>query len=329
MNLKIAKSAMSGQFNNNPFVQGLLVQLMATLDKQERGITTLRGRPSQKNETENRLLEEACLSFALAGGNSGLAKQLGQKTSSPKIDCDSLLALSLPNPMLSLSNPAHISENSQIVDRLFPRLADGPVRRLIMAVDHTYLQKGLIQSKLRGVRGLVGGAWSPESPETAFLPFDNIQPGDTTNTPKASMMLECLVWDPCTIKRGSFSLASAPMTLKRKKEETDMTLVKQGNLEMMKILGVLLESTAWLVRAIAFDAHQAHAMFRQALFGQLSEKDLEGFTFWQDLKFEELPSHSLPRLPARVALYHGDPIYPLPGPCLLPQFDTIWVNVNV
>lgn len=81
------------------------------------------------------------------------------------------------------------------------------------------------------------------------------------------------------------------------------------------MVGLLLQESSWLVKAVAFDGHQAHVMFRQALFGELPASEMSDMPFWQDLIFEELPKHSMPRLPAKLCRYHGEVLWPLCGPC--------------
>lgn len=230
LNIKVAESMVAGSLDSNPFLQGLLCQCLETIDKQSRGVSTTRGRHVQRNEVESRLIEDAALSFAIAGGNTSLAKSLGQKARTPAVHCDALPLHGLPNPVLALSDQACLAENLQLLDKLFPRDPVSPVRRLVAAIDHTYLTRTFMQGKIRGVRGLLGGPWSVEAPEPAFKPFDNLQPG-VLKTEKASLMLEVVCWDPLAAKRTTYSLASAPMTLKRKKDiPDDQTLVKQGNL---------------------------------------------------------------------------------------------------
>ena len=209
------------------------------MEKRSRGIETNRGRPQALTDTESYAIEEACLSFALAGGNKSLAVSLGQKVTLRKIKCEELPGLGLPNPVLALQSgkEEQLGENVSLIDQRFPRSPSAPQQRLILAIDHTYLQKRFVQACLNGTVGLVGGPWSPTQEQSCFLPLADMQPG-TLKAERASMMLECLCWDPCAEKRESYSIASMPMTLKRAKRG-DMTLTRHGNMAPWHILAVI------------------------------------------------------------------------------------------
>ena len=217
LNLRIAESAMAGKLNGNPLIQGLLVSCLRQLDKQGRGIYTLRGRKMASSSTESMLVEDACMTLALAGGHKDLAMQLGQSTSGFRLKVEELPEKhSLPNPCLSLLHTDHIESNLSLVDQAIPRLHDGSTCRLILGVDHTYLVRSFVQGKIRGEMGILGGPWSPSNPSTAFMPFSNL-PENPLHGEKASLMLECLVWSPWTSKRQSLPIASMPMSLARTK----------------------------------------------------------------------------------------------------------------
>lgn len=84
--------------------------------------------------------------------------------------------------------------------------------------------------------------------------------------------------------------------------------------------GRLLEHSAWICKGITFDAHEAHAFFREALFGvfeRLDWKLLEKIPFFKDVTWKELPLHCLPRLPAKFCIHSGQTFFPLPGSCPL------------
>ena len=227
--MSIAESALTGRLDGNPFVQGLLVQLMARMDKESRGVCVSRGRSKAVTETASRLMQDAALTLAISGGHQSLAAELGQKKTPLKLHLDQLHALSLPNPALSFLNPERLQQNLTLVDQRFPRDVKQSARRLIVGLDHTYLTKQLMQSSIDGRAGLVGGAWSPEEPHRAFLPFDELPPS-ALKTEKAGLMLELLAWNPTSETNETFSVAAMPMTLKRSKRD-DQTLVKQGNID--------------------------------------------------------------------------------------------------
>lgn len=92
---------------------------------------------------------------------------------------------------------------------------------------------------------------------------------------------------------------------------------------MATVLGRVLEASISVVKGITFDAHQAHTLFRQLLFGQMdqiSQADQDYVNeapFWKHCTYRSLPEHVLPRLPAQICLYEGSAVWPLPGPCTL------------
>lgn len=232
MNLKIASAIMHGGLDSHTFMQGMLAQCLTTMEKKSRGITTARGRPATRSDFEQHIIEEASLSLAVAGGNRHLAQSLGQRVTLPRVIWDDMPTQhSLPNPALALmtGKEEQLSDNVMMIDQRYPRSPSAPQRRLVLAVDHTYLQRMLCQAKVADEPGLVGGPWCPASEQDAFLPFKSMAEG-CLNRPRACMMLECLVWDPAAPRKECLSLASMPMTLKRAKR-ADVTLVKQGNLE--------------------------------------------------------------------------------------------------
>lgn len=91
---------------------------------------------------------------------------------------------------------------------------------------------------------------------------------------------------------------------------------------MLLIVDKLLAATSSIVQAITFDAHQSHTLFRQALFGQVSEADGQqmqemDLQFFSRVSYKELPAHALPRLPAKVCIADGKAVWPIQGACVL------------
>ncbi len=217
INLSIAVAAASGKLEQNPFMQGLLVKCLRTLEREEKGLST-RGRHGH-SELERNLISDAALTLSMSSkGSPGLAKSLGQRASPPKVYLDDLLGYSLPCPALALLDEKDLHTNLEIVDQRYYRASGEPARRLIVAVDHTYLQRSIQQIQLRGKRGLVGGCWWPSDPSMAFLDFDEL-PDDPLSCSKAPLMLEMLAWCPYQQRKECFSLASMPMSLKPKNSE--------------------------------------------------------------------------------------------------------------
>jgi hypothetical protein len=89
--------------------------------------------------------------------------------------------------------------------------------RLILAIDATYLLRLLNQMKLHGKVGIVGGPWHPDAipnkpdPDPCFVPLDvKVNVG---RIPKAGLMLEFLLWDPCAAEKVCMSACSMPTQL--------------------------------------------------------------------------------------------------------------------
>ena len=218
INMAIATAAATGKLESNPVMQGILVKCIRTLDREERGVHSTRGRYGH-GEVERNLINDAALTMCLSGaGNKQLAAKLGQNSSPPRIFLDDLIPRSLPCPALALLNGDDLATNLELVDQRYPRSQGEPARRLIVAVDHTYLQRSLQQVMLRGRAGLVGGCWWPSDPSSAFLDFEEL-PENPLKTPKAPLMLEMLAWDPNATKKECYSLASMPMSLAPKVEQ--------------------------------------------------------------------------------------------------------------
>lgn len=227
VNLKIMQGVAAGRLDSSPFIQGILVACLRVAEKQERGVLSLRGKKPASTETESRLVEEAAFSFAVAGGNRELAAKLGQTMRARHVDLDQLHTHGLPNPMLAMMKAEQMDRNLELIDQRFARSPDAPARCLIMAVDHTYLIRTLVQEKWDGVPGLVGSPWSPLKEHNAFMDLRALPEG-ATKKEKASMMLCCLLWNPCSVHRETYSLSSMPMSLARCKN-ADETQIYSGN----------------------------------------------------------------------------------------------------
>eukprot|EP00913_Durusdinium_trenchii_P029519 g27671.t1 len=197
INLDIATAAVTGRLEDNPFIQGLLIKCVRTLEKSERGIVSLRGRASNAvSSTEQSLVADAALTLCMsAGGNAALAKQLGQNTKPPQAVLDDLHSMSLPCPALALmsSNIEILEENLKIVDQLCWRDAEMPTQRLFLAIDHTYLQRCFQQIKLNNRCGIVGGCWWADYEQNAFIHIEDLPP-DCLKQKKACLRNNVAGW---------------------------------------------------------------------------------------------------------------------------------------
>lgn len=225
VNCKIAQAAVTGKLDKNQFIQGILVQCIHRLDREERGVS-MRGRRKETSTAEMNLLEDAALSFSLAGGNKVLAQQLGQRAKPSSFLLESMRSRGLPNPGLALMHPEQLEQNFELVDHLFPRGPDAKVRRLMMAVDATYLLRQLAQCTVQGHAGLVGGCWSTINDEDAFIKVKEAG----RKVEKAPQILEFAVWGPCSYRKETYSVCSMPLSLSAPKNGTE-TQTHAGNWE--------------------------------------------------------------------------------------------------
>ena len=229
VNLKIMEAACKGTLDESPFVQGLLAQSIIFLEKKQRGVG-LAGRPPDMTETEARLINDAALTLSLASNNKALAAQLGQSMlRKARIDLDDLETHSLPNPALALMSSEQMRLNLQLIDQKYPRSPKASPKRLILGIDHTYLIRSLVQATVRKVHGLVGAPWRPDDEANAFMDLAALPP-DATKKPKAPMMLSCLLWNPNSVHREAFPVASMPMSLGKEKVPNE-TSIRAGNLD--------------------------------------------------------------------------------------------------
>ena len=209
-------------------MQGLLVQCLNKIEKQERRVHSNRGRPASScSDTGLRLVEDAAMNLAIAGGNRQLCEQLGQKVTPPRIRLEDLESHSLPNPALALMkvNEEQLEQNFTLVDAKFPRSDKMPARRLLCAVDCTYLLRSLCQVKMKDEAGLVGAPWRPSDETKAFLPLSE----GGRKSEKACVMLECVTWDPCSPhNKETYSVAAMPMALSAPAME-NQPLTHSGN----------------------------------------------------------------------------------------------------
>ena len=227
MNARIIKSVVSGRLDQNPVMQGVLIKCLSKLEKRERGISSDRGRTAHAGAKELSLVEEAAMTLAICGSNRPLCAQLGMNATPIRIKVDDLPARGLPNPALAITNQQWMEENLNLADLLYPRGPEMKPRRLMVAMDATYLLKGLQQVNMRGQIGLIGGPWRPEDASQALLEIGS----GVRRTPKAPQIMEFLAWDPMAKHSNPVSLTSMPMALKVPKRSENGTLTHAGNWE--------------------------------------------------------------------------------------------------
>ena len=80
VNLKLAAAALDGTLDKHPLLQGLSLQCLRLLDKEERSVS-IRGRRNHECSRETALIADAGLKLAMAGGNWKLGQMpLGSRT---------------------------------------------------------------------------------------------------------------------------------------------------------------------------------------------------------------------------------------------------------
>ncbi len=130
VDVKMAASSLSGSLNGHPLIQGLVLQTHRLMEKQERGISTMRGRRSAESDVEQSLIYNAGLQLAVAAGNSGLARIFGLSSRSHHISFGNLKAYSLPVPAIAVTDPDRLRENFVLADQRYPRPPMSPKRIL-------------------------------------------------------------------------------------------------------------------------------------------------------------------------------------------------------
>ena len=158
---KIAEAACSGRFAQKPAFLGLICQFLEVMDREERGIPTMR-KPRKMNDTERNLVIEAGTMLTLNGCNGNFFKTVGFNRkclvrNQGKVD--DLLQQSLPCPALSILWPDIMEMNAQLIDGLSPRATGQHARRFVMAFDFTYLLRLLEPMSLHSEHAVVGGAF--------------------------------------------------------------------------------------------------------------------------------------------------------------------------
>ena len=170
--------------------------------------------------------------------------------------------------------------------------------------------------QLWGEHGMVGGVFSHENTQNAFIPLSESM--DLTTIKKSVGMMEFLVWDPSSSRRNSLSLASIPI-------ETNWAgplSTFRGNMYILRLVGDFLSASDGAILGLVCDAHGSHTWLKKLLFGQTEDlpmSEINQIPFFQNLEFVDIP-HSLPRLPARLVFYQNEVFWGIPGACSYPAF---------
>lgn len=126
--LKLACSAMKGEFTNHPLLCGLALSCSRMMEKQSRNIFTMAGRRSLCSEREAELISDAGQQLACATGNVALAREFGLSSRAGKVNQTELQKNSLPTPTLAVRWPQVLQDNFNLADQRFVKAAETPVR---------------------------------------------------------------------------------------------------------------------------------------------------------------------------------------------------------
>lgn len=189
-----------------------------------------------------------------------------------------------------------------------------------MAFDGTYLTPTLSQIQIHERHGLVGGKWSSENKENAFVSLEE-DGVDVSGVPRANTMMEFLCWDPSARKKIPLSVCAVPV-------EQNFGGQNRAQWGILELVGQVLSSSQKVVRGIVFDAHGSHVFVRNiihGLFEDVPDESLKDIPFFRDLQHISLPSNCLPRLPISICLYKGEAFYAMCVPCTLKEFFTFHI----
>ncbi|CAK9003093.1 ZnF_CDGSH domain-containing protein [Durusdinium trenchii] len=313
-NIKIAAGALSGSLEGHPLIHGLSLQCFRQVSKLQKGIETMRGRRSKESALEEQLIRDAGLQLSMASGNKELAQMFGLAVGAYKTALDELEKNSLPNPALSLLWPEKLANNFRLIDQRSPSCPDNDRCRFLLAFDCTYLTQTLTQMAIHDQHAMVGGIWSPQTPENACISLDTDEMVDVKGTPLAATMMECLVWDPSLKHRISLSPCSMPI----QHNFQGVGGMNRGQWYMVDTIGRVMEGSDGLVRGLVCDAHSSHAFIGRIIFGHLEGLDaavLREMPWFNKIVHIPMPKTTLPRLPIRIAKHDNKTIWFIPGIC--------------
>ena len=128
--MQVATAAISGQLSDHPIIMGLALQCKRKMEKELRGITTMKGRRSNETEKEMAMIADSGLQLALGACNPGLAKEFGLARSALRISLSELHRYGLPSPALALLFDGVLKSNFELADQRFPRDPEIPKRNM-------------------------------------------------------------------------------------------------------------------------------------------------------------------------------------------------------
>ena len=338
--LKLACHVASGALHEHPVVQGILVAAIEQAERAKRGTSGMRG--LQLSQLELSMMAEAGVSMAMAASNLHLVQQFGLSFTIPRLALNNMFAKSLPEPFLAQLNLEGLQHNCMLIENQLavPRTSDTlssakpskPARFLTLALDKTYILKGIDIIQLRAGRGYVGTAFDPapkagasdvDDGSKGFLPLKSppapeagsadseTAPGapeplkwDASSLNYAHEMLEFLLWDPAVQGLPRFSACHIP------------TSRESSALDMLRLSGQVLAGAS-RVKTIVLDNATQHSYIKSFLLGQatgISSDVVQTLPFWSRVTYAPLPDCSLPRLPFKKPVVDGQVLFGLNGP---------------
>eukprot|EP00435_Cladocopium_sp_Y103_P020385 s2243_g5.t1 len=225
LSARIAKASCDGRLSGNPAVMGLILQAIDRLERDSRGVESLKG-VRKMSDLERSMVSEAGLLLASNSCNREMMKELGfnkDRVLRNHSRVDSLLADSLPCPALALMHPNVLDTNLTLIDPLEPRCPDFCQKdRFVVCMDFTYLLPMRTSMILHSARGMVGGAFTlddcTQEKPGCFQDVGDKQGRD--NRLKANRMLELLMWDPSSGQKRFWTPMSLPINLKALNSES-------------------------------------------------------------------------------------------------------------
>ena len=334
LNLKLACKVASGCLDRHPILHGVLVSSVEKACRTDRGIGTMKG--LRLSPLELSKVSEAGIALSLAANNKELLHTFGMNWTAPRLPLDNLHSWGLPEPFLALATAGILSTNSKLIEDVLSRpLPVDPStqvthhqhqRHLVLALDKTYLLKGIDIVSLRRGKGYVGTGFRPSvlaNPDEdhkledfGFLPFqrrvqetnveadqaqdDAARCWDAAELAYAREILELLVWNPLLEGLPRLPLCSVPL---------EYTI---NAFEMLDIVGRTLADGGSAVKTIVLDNATSHKLLKAFLFGLrhgMSEEQLSRYPFWRDIQYESFPASTLPRFPFRKPKIHGQTLF--------------------
>lgn len=123
LTLKVLKSTAQGKVSKNAAVMGIIMQCLDVVDRESRGISTLKS-TRVMDDLERDMVQEAASLLASNGCSADLMKRLGFSRESALRNHGKLVHLleqGLPSPCLSLLFPGVLEQNMTLIDTLIPR----------------------------------------------------------------------------------------------------------------------------------------------------------------------------------------------------------------